>query len=81
MNDFILKLLVGLWDRFKAKNATVATVIVLALGTLVYFADQGTLLGVFTLPEWAANALEFLGTLLIALTGSRTTEDLKRLNS
>lgn len=81
MNDFILKILVGIWDKFKAKNATVATIIVLALGTVVYFADQGTLLGVFTLPEWTANALEFLGTLLIALTGSRTTEDLKRLNS
>lgn len=76
MGTFITGLLVNLWDKFKAKNAKVATLIVLALGTLVYFADKGTLLGLFVLPEWAASAIQWLGTFLLALQGSRTTADL-----
>lgn len=76
MGTFLTGLLVNLWDKFKAKNAKVATLIVLALGTLVYFADQGSLLGIFTLPEWAASAIQWLGTFLLALQGSRTSADL-----
>ena len=76
MGTFLTGLLVNLWDKFKAKNAKVATLIVLALGTIVYFADQGSLLGIFTLPEWAASAIQWLGTFLLALQGSRTTADL-----
>lgn len=77
--DFLTQFLVKLWDNFKAKNAKVATLIVLVLGTIIYFADQGTLAGVVDLPKWAADIIKYLGTVLIALQGSRTTEDLKRL--
>lgn len=80
MGDFLTTLLVNLWDKFKAKNAKVATLIVLVLGSLVYFADKGTLLGVFTLPEWLSPAIQWVGTLLLALQGSRTTQDMNRLN-
>lgn len=73
MPEFLVNLLVNLWDKFKAKNAQVATLIVLVLGTLVYFADQGTLLGLFALPAWAATAIQWLGTVLLALQGSRTS--------
>ena len=76
--DFLVNLLVNLWDKFKAKNAKVATLIVLVLGTLVYFADQGTLAGIIALPEWAATAIQWLGTLLLALQGSRTSADLAK---
>lgn len=76
--DFLTALLVQLWDKFKAKNAKVATLIVLVLGTVLYFADQGTLLGIVTLPEWATGIVKFLTTFLLALQGSRTTADLKR---
>ena len=73
MPEFLVNLLVNLWDKFKAKNAQTATLIVVILGTLVYFADQGTLAGLITLPEWAATAIQWLGTLLLALQGSRTS--------
>lgn len=73
MPEFLVNLLVNLWDKFKAKNAQTATLIVVVLGTLVYFADQGTLAGLITLPEWAATAIQWLGTLLLALQGSRTS--------
>ena len=33
MPEFLVNLLVNLWDKFKAKNAQVATLIVLVLGT------------------------------------------------
>lgn len=80
MPDFLVNLLVNLWDKFKAKNAKVATLIVVVLGTLVYFADQGTLAGLITLPEWAATAIQWIGTLLLALQGSRTSADLAKQN-
>lgn len=79
MPEFLVNLLVNLWDKFKAKNAQLATLIVVVLGTLVYFADQGTLAGLVVLPEWAATAIQWLGTLLLALQGSRTSADLQRL--
>lgn len=80
MPDFLVNLLVNLWDKFKAKNAKIATLIVVVLGTLVYFADQGTLAGLITLPAWAATAIQWIGTLLLALQGSRTSADLARQN-
>ena len=78
MPGFLVNLLVNLWDKFKAKNAKVATLIVVVLGTLVYFADQGTLAGLITLPDWAATAIQWIGTLLLALQGSRTSADLAK---
>jgi len=78
--NFLIPILVNLWDKFKAKNAKVATLIVLVLGTLVYFADQGSLLGIITLPEWLASAIQWIGTVLLALQGSRTSADLASLN-
>jgi hypothetical protein len=81
MNDFLTGLLVNLWDKFKAKNAKLATLIVLILGTVLYFADQGTLLGVITIPAGVASVLKWLATALLALQGSRTTVDLKNLES
>lgn len=79
MNDFLTALLVQLWDKFKAKNAKVATLIVLLLGTVIYFADQGTLLGVITIPQGVSDVLKWLGTALLALQGSRTSLDMKNL--
>lgn len=80
MNDFITSLLVNLWDKFKAKNAKVATLIVLVLGTLVYFADQGSLAGIIEIPSWASAAIQWVGTFLLALQGSRTSADLAKQN-
>lgn len=81
MGDFVTGLLVNLWDKFKAKNAQLATIIVLVLGTIVYFADKGSLLGVFDIPDWAASAIQWVGTFLLALQGSRTSQALSERNS
>lgn len=70
----------NLWDKFKAKNAKLATLIVLILGTILYFADQGSFLGVIAIPEAVASTLKWLSTILLALQGSRTTYDLNNLN-
>lgn len=78
MPQFLIDILVRLWDKFKAGNAQTATLIVLVLGTLVYFADQGSLAGIIKLPEWAATAIQWVGTLLLALQGSRTSADLAK---
>jgi len=51
------------------------------LGTLVYFADQGSLAGVISIPAWAASTIQWLGTFLLALQGSRTRDDLAKQNA
>lgn len=70
--DFITQLLAQLFNSFKAKNPRVAAIILFLLGLIVYFADQGSFLGIFTLPVWAAEPLKWVVTLLGFLTGSRT---------
>jgi hypothetical protein len=79
MNEFLTKLLVQLWDKFKAKNAKVATIIVVLLGGLLYVVDSGVVNGLIQLPEWATSAIKFIATFLLAVQGSRTTADLQQL--
>lgn len=81
MNEFLTKLLVQLWDKFKAKNAKVATIIVVLLGGLLYIVDSGVVNGLIQLPEWATSAIKFIATFLLAVQGSRTTADLQQLQS
>lgn len=81
MNEFLTKLLVQLWDKFKAKNAKVATIIVVLLGGLLYVVDSGVVNGLIQLPEWATSAIKFIATFLLAVQGSRTTADLQQLQS
>lgn len=70
--DFIIKWLASLFEAFKLKNPVVAGVLVLILSAVVHTATQGTLLGLFQLPDWAAAALEYVGLFLLAVTGSQT---------
>lgn len=81
MNNLIFGFLLKFWDAFKAKNPVVATFIVLVLGTVIYFAEQGTLLGAFDLPDWAAGAVKWLAIALGFLTGSRTSQALAELKN
>lgn len=74
MNDFITKLLAQLFDSFKQKNPKVAAIIILTLVTLVNFAEQGTMLGLLDLPQWAAEAVKWVSLVLLGLMGSRTTQ-------
>lgn len=81
MNDFIIGLILKVWDTFKIKNPKIAAVVILALGAVVYFANQGTLLGLFILPEWASGVLQFLGTLLGFLIAPHTENALAKLEA
>lgn len=73
MNDFLTKFLAGLFDKFKLDNPKAAAFVLLVLGLLMYFATQGTLLGLFTLPQWASQLIVWVSAVVGALTGSRTS--------
>ena len=77
MLDFLIPILAKFWDKFKVSDPRTATFIALALGTLLYFADQGTLLGAFDLPEWASSAIKYISVIWIGLNGSRTARFLE----
>lgn len=74
MNDFITKLLAQLFDAFKAKNPKVAAVLILVLVTLINFAEQGTMLGLLSLPQWAAETVKWVSLILLGIMGSRTSQ-------
>lgn len=73
MNDFMTKILAQLFDSFKMRNPKLAALVVVLLVTIIKFADQGTALGLFVLPEWAAEGVQWVSTVLLAIVGSRTT--------
>lgn len=71
--DFLTTILAQFFDRLKIKSPKLAAVILLILGFLAWFADQGTLLGLFSLPTWASEAVKYIALFLAAVTGTRTT--------
>ena len=68
--NFLNEILAKLFDNFKAKNPTLAAVIILLLGVVLYLTENG-------LPELIGNDLntvvQISTFLLAALQGSRTT--------
>lgn len=70
--NYLVQIFAGIFARFKQKNPVVAGIIALVLLAVVYTADQGTALGVFTLPVWAADAIKWLGTIALAVNGAST---------
>lgn len=72
MLQFIIPILAKLWDTFKAKNPAVAAIIALVLGTIIYFAEQNTVLGVIPVSPVVANIVQIVSTVWLALNGSRT---------
>lgn len=73
MNDFLTNLLAQLFDKFKLQSPKLAAIVIVALVTIIKFADEGTALGLFILPGWAAEAIQWVSTILLAIVGSRTT--------
>lgn len=69
------QILASIFDFFKAKNPKIAGLIVLVLGTIVYFLNNG---GSDFLGEKAAHIAEYIVMLFLALTGSRTTSFLDK---
>lgn len=76
--DFFTDLLARLFETFRIKNPIVAGVALLILGAIVHTANQGTALGLFVLPEWAAGAVQFISTVLLALTGGGSVQSVRR---
>ena len=77
MNLFI-QFFAALFAKFKQKNPVVAGIIALVLLVSVYAADQGTALGIFTLPSWAAEGIKGISLLLLAVNGSSTSQYLNK---
>jgi predicted histidine transporter YuiF (NhaC family) len=75
--EFITNIFAQLFAKFEQKNPAVAALIALILLTVAYFADQGTALGVFALPSWAAEATKWLAQIALALNGAKTIAQLK----
>lgn len=67
--DFLISVLVRLFEAFRIKNPVVAAVVLLIVSGVVHTAHQGTALGLFTLPEWAVGGTQILSTILLALLG------------
>lgn len=78
--DFLIQLLAKVWDWFKVRSPHAAAIVALFLGTLIYFAQQNTLLGVISLPENVSKVLEVIVTVWLGLNGSRTTQFLNKKN-
>lgn len=75
--EFITNIFAQLFAKFEQKNPAVAALIALILLTVAYFADQGTALGVFILPSWAAEATKWIAQIALALNGAKTIAQLK----
>jgi hypothetical protein len=73
MNLFI-QFFAAVFAKFKQKNPAIAGIIALVLIVAVYTAEQGTALGIFTLPSWAAEAVKTVSLLLLALNGAHTSQ-------
>lgn len=72
MNEIITHFLAELLEKFKLKNPKLYAVIIVILMTGIYFAQQGTFFGVFTLPPLWANVVEWVGIILAGLFSSST---------
>lgn len=70
--NYLVQVFAGIFARFKQKNPAVAGIIALVCLAVVYTADQGTALGVFALPQWAADAVKWLGTIVLTVNGAST---------
>jgi hypothetical protein len=72
MLQFLIPILAKLWSTFELKTPQAASLIALILGTLIYFANQNTVLGVIPIPESVANIIETISVIWLGLNGSKT---------
>ncbi len=70
--QILITWLATLFEAFKAKNPIVAMVILLAVGAGVQTANNGELYGLFALPEWVREVVNYVGMFILAVTGSQT---------
>lgn len=72
MNQIITRFLAELLEKFKIGNPKLYAVIIVVLMVGIYFAQQGTLFGLFTLPPLWAGVVEWAGIILAGLFSSST---------
>lgn len=72
--DFLNKILAQFFAKFKTKNPTLAAVILLVLGTIIYLAENG--LGEIIGKDLSV-VVQWVSIALAALTGAHTTEILE----
>lgn len=84
--DVINSLLAGILDKFKAKNPKVFAFVIFILLAFQFLVTQAVDMDLLIPVKWVASAVEFIPTLLLILTGSRTVrfmppDDVARLRT
>lgn len=72
MNEIITRFLAELLEKFKLKNPKVYGVVVVVLLVAIYFAEQGTAFGIFTVSPLVANIIQWASVILGMLFSSQT---------
>ncbi len=72
MTDFITRFLAELIEKFKVANPKTFAVLALILLVLIYGAQQGSLLGVWDMPEQISDLIKWIGPFLATLLGTST---------
>lgn len=80
MNEILTSFFANVFAKFKQANPVVAGILALVALTIVGFAENGTLLGVFTLPTWASTVVKIVGTIFLTVNGAHTTGYIKSEN-
>lgn len=70
--DFLVRWIASLFEAFKLKNPVIAGVLLLILSAIIHTASQGTVLGLFTLPSWASDVIQYISLFFLSVTGSQT---------
>jgi hypothetical protein len=72
--DFITRLIAQIIESFKTKNPKIYGIVALTLAAIVFFADKGTLLGLWVLDGQWAQAIQWAATVVGFLLGSRSVQ-------
>ena len=72
MNEFITKYLAEILEKFKLKNPKVYGAVVVVLLVAIYFAQQGTAFGIFTVSPLVADLIQWASVILGMLFSSQT---------
>lgn len=67
--DYIVSLLVGLFNKFRIANPTAAAVVLLVLSVTTYGAIQGNILGLIRLDGVVQQVVAFVSLFLTAAVG------------
>lgn len=72
MNQIITRFLAELLEKFKLQNPKLYAVVIVVLMAAIYFAQQGTLFGLFSLSPLVADIIQWVGIILAGLFSTST---------